>query len=34
LMKAMYCPSGESCAPVISGFPKNSSRSSTGGLRG
>ena len=27
----MYCPSGEICAPAISGLPKNSSRSMTGG---
>ena len=31
LMNAMYLPSGESWAPVISGLPKNSSRSSSGG---
>ena len=31
LMKAMYWPSGEICAPEISGSPKNSSRSMTGG---
>src|SRR5687767_7162043 len=29
--KAMYLPSGEICAPAISGLPKNSSRSSSGG---
>src|SRR5258708_7288377 len=29
--KAMYLPSGESCAPEISGSPKNSSRSIIGG---
>src|ERR1700730_6024011 len=27
LMNARYSPSGETCAPVISGFPNNSSRS-------
>src|SRR5258708_10489715 len=31
LMKAMYLPSGEICAPVISGFPNNSSRSMRAG---
>src|SRR5947209_2544915 len=30
-MKAMNLPSGESCAPEISGSPKNSSRSINGG---
>src|SRR6266536_5385502 len=31
LMKAMNLPSGEICAPEISGSPKKSSRSITGG---
>src|SRR5436309_11442947 len=31
LRKAMYFPSGEICAPEISGSPKNSSRSMSGG---
>src|SRR5688500_19755124 len=31
LMKAMNAPSGEICAPAISGSPKNSSRSISGG---
>src|SRR6266498_5446729 len=31
LRKAMYFPSGEICAPEISGSPKNSSRSIIGG---
>src|SRR5262245_40281847 len=30
-MKARYWPSGDSCAPEISGLPKNSSRSRIGG---
>ncbi len=30
-MKAISRPSGEICAPAISGLPKNSSRSSSGG---
>ena len=29
--KAMYFPSGEICAPEISGSPKSNSRSMTGG---
>ena len=32
--KAMYLPSGEICAPEISGSPKNNSLSSTGRLLG
>src|ERR1041384_4688871 len=31
LRKAMYFPSGEICAPEISGSPKNNSRSMSGG---
>jgi hypothetical protein len=31
LRKAMYLPSGESVALLISGLPKNSSRSMSGG---
>src|SRR5438552_6282761 len=31
LMKAMNLPSGEICAPAISGSPKNNSRSMSGG---
>src|SRR6185436_19716386 len=36
LRNAMYCPSGEICAPAISGLPKKSSRSIRGaeGARG
>src|SRR5580704_12427996 len=33
LMKARYSPSGEICAPVISGFPNNSSRSISPGVK-
>ena len=32
LINAMNAPSGEICAPAISGSPKNSSRSIIGGL--
>src|SRR5215211_488332 len=32
LIKAMKAPSGEICAPTISGSPKNNSRSIIGGL--
>src|SRR5579883_2188640 len=34
LINATYWPSGESCAPVISGLPKSSSRSMSGGRPG
>src|SRR5882724_12614777 len=32
LTKAMNLPSGETCAPAISGSPKNTSRSISGGM--